>query len=92
MLIFLELGLFLSMHDKSEFEQDYGVFAEDGETLPHGHLKGRGWVKTNISPRRGQERGCGAGLSQLDGLPCCRVVPQQWLFGHRLCDFVPHSC
>ena len=56
MLIFLELGLFLSMHDKSEFEQDYGVFAEDGETLPHGHLKGRGWVKTNISPRRGQDR------------------------------------
>ena len=63
MLIFLELALFLSMHDKSEFEQDYDVFVEDGETLPHGHLKGRGRVNKNISPRRGQEQGGGAGLS-----------------------------
>ena len=49
------------MHDKSEFEQDYGVFAEDGETLPNGHLKGGGRVKTNISPSRGQG---GAGIAQ----------------------------
>ena len=41
--------------------------------------------------RRDQEQGGGAGPSQQDGLSCCRVVSQQLLFGHCLCDFVQHS-
>ena len=47
----------------------------------------------NSEPRRDQEQGGGVvSHSWTDCLAAVLAAPQKLLFGHCLCDFVPHSC
>ena len=52
-------------------------------------------VSEALEPRRDQEEGGGAGLSKLDALSCCRVVPQHCfsdaVFVRLLCTAVERA-